>query len=631
MAILYRTDGAWGAGKGVNLVPAEVDENFYDVDQRIEYLQENPPEAVVPVAINIEGGLFTMQMSDGSTLGPIVMTMPVPQWRGDWMPAIPYEEMDFFVAPDGGMGAVMISHTSAATFDWAALSGGLPVYKQMTGASGTTSGLADLIDVAIAGSADGDLLVYNLAASLWQNKTKAVVATTVLPAFGGDAGSGGTQGMVPAPATGDAAAGKVLGAGGAWVAGGVGGGSGTVTSVATSGGVTGGPITTSGTISLSPIATLNLLANLTGSSAAPTAATLSAILDAVIGSSRGSLLRRGAGVWSALPPGTAGHVLTTGGAGADPTWAAAAGGGASITTSDTPPGSPADGDAWWDSVGGQLYIWYDDGSSSQWVPASNQPGPQGPAGVGTVSGLTAGQIGIAGSATSLTSSIPTTTFVARAGDTMTGALTVAGTVTTAGSSSGQVFEDRATPGSGNAWQWYAQSGVANLFSAGAGAVKFAVSGTGLTLAGGTITTSGIVTVGWVIPSADNAGYCGSPTAGFAQNNSYNYATLSDAALKTDIQPMPPDCLGYVEAIAPKQFKFLPPAEPDPKLEHVTSRNHWGFVAQDVVAATGESGFGGVTIDPESGVAGLSYNDMVATLWQAVRELSAKVQALEAAQ
>lgn len=44
--------------------------------------------------------------------------------------------------------------------------------------------------------------------------------TGMLLAFGGDAGAGGSQGMVPAPLAGDAAAGKVLGASGTWTAGG---------------------------------------------------------------------------------------------------------------------------------------------------------------------------------------------------------------------------------------------------------------------------------------------------------------------------------------------------------------------------------------------------------------------------
>lgn len=55
-------------------------------------------------------------------------------------------------------------------------------------------------------------------------------------------------------------------------------------------------------------------------------ANIQALLDS-IGSTRGDVLFRGAGGWSVLAPGTAGQVLTTGGAGADPSWAAGGGGG----------------------------------------------------------------------------------------------------------------------------------------------------------------------------------------------------------------------------------------------------------------------------------------------------------------
>lgn len=47
---------------------------------------------------------------------------------------------------------------------------------------------------------------------------------------------------------------------------------------------------------------------------------LTAILD-MLSSTRGSVLYRGANGWAALPPGTVGQVLTSGGAGADPLWA----------------------------------------------------------------------------------------------------------------------------------------------------------------------------------------------------------------------------------------------------------------------------------------------------------------------
>ena len=42
-----------------------------------------------------------------------------------------------------------------------------------------------------------------------------------------------------------------------------------------------------------------------------------------------------------------------------------------VTVSDTPPANPQVGQEWFDSVSGQLYVWYDDGNSSQWVIAVN--------------------------------------------------------------------------------------------------------------------------------------------------------------------------------------------------------------------------------------------------------------------
>lgn len=44
--------------------------------------------------------------------------------------------------------------------------------------------------------------------------------------------------------------------------------------------------------------------------------------------------------------------------------------GASVTTSDTAPASPSAGSLWWDSTVGRMYIWYNDGTTSQWAEAS---------------------------------------------------------------------------------------------------------------------------------------------------------------------------------------------------------------------------------------------------------------------
>ena len=46
----------------------------------------------------------------------------------------------------------------------------------------------------------------------------------------------------------------------------------------------------------------------------------------------------------------------------------------SITIGATPPVNPAVGSLWWDSVGGQMYIQFNDGTTSQWVATTNQMG-----------------------------------------------------------------------------------------------------------------------------------------------------------------------------------------------------------------------------------------------------------------
>lgn len=84
----------------------------------------------------------------------------------------------------------------------------------------------------------------------------------------------------------------------------------------------GGSLDQSRSIALAAIADDRVMANISGGSAAPSANTLSDVIDACIGSTRGQILYRGASSWSALAAGTSGYVLTANGAGADPSWQA---------------------------------------------------------------------------------------------------------------------------------------------------------------------------------------------------------------------------------------------------------------------------------------------------------------------
>ena len=119
MAIVYRTDdGArWGAGKGSNLAPAEVDVNFWEVVQRLVSLETNPPAAISVDDVTVAGNQLTVHLTDGSTRGPF--TLPTAQWRwtGAWRTATVYFVNDIF-SFDGAIYRVAVSHTSdATTFD----------------------------------------------------------------------------------------------------------------------------------------------------------------------------------------------------------------------------------------------------------------------------------------------------------------------------------------------------------------------------------------------------------------------------------------------------------------------------------------------------------------------------------
>jgi len=54
-----------------------------------------------------------------------------------------------------------------------------------------------------------------------------------------------------------------------------------------------------------------------------------------------------------------------------------------VATGNTAPTNPANGDQWFDTSDGTLYVYFNDGSSSQWVGVS---GPQGPAGAAGAAG-----------------------------------------------------------------------------------------------------------------------------------------------------------------------------------------------------------------------------------------------------
>jgi hypothetical protein len=80
------------------------------------------------------------------------------------------------------------------------------------------------------------------------------------------------------------------------------------------------------------IATQRVIGRNTAGAGDPEEVTASQVLS-WISTTQGAVLYRNATDWVALPPGTAGQVLSTGGAGANPSWASVAAGGLTVTVS----------------------------------------------------------------------------------------------------------------------------------------------------------------------------------------------------------------------------------------------------------------------------------------------------------
>ena len=95
-------------------------------------------------------------------------------------------------------------------------------------------------------------------------------------------------------------------------------------------------------------------------------------------------------------------------------WVETSGGSETVTVSDNAPSSPNSGDLWWESDTGQLKIYYNDGDSAQWVDAN----------AGVLSSLTVWQTNSTGINTTSNVGIGTTTAEA--------ALTVRGNVKVTG-------------------------------------------------------------------------------------------------------------------------------------------------------------------------------------------------------
>ena len=117
MAIVYRTTGPWGSGKGINLTAGEIDNNFYEVDGRVTTLEGSTPVPAEIQTISLAEDQLTILLDNGASYGPFTLPTLTFNWRGEWTAATTYAALDFFSVAGDGVYLVLEAHTSAGTFD----------------------------------------------------------------------------------------------------------------------------------------------------------------------------------------------------------------------------------------------------------------------------------------------------------------------------------------------------------------------------------------------------------------------------------------------------------------------------------------------------------------------------------
>jgi hypothetical protein len=116
MAIIYRTAGPWGAGKGANLVPGEVDGNFYDVNRRLLTVEGEMPLLISIAFFSVSGSSFYIHMTNGTIQGPYQLPQQAWNFRGPWIASTSYYVNDV-VTGNGGVYMVLMNHISGPVFD----------------------------------------------------------------------------------------------------------------------------------------------------------------------------------------------------------------------------------------------------------------------------------------------------------------------------------------------------------------------------------------------------------------------------------------------------------------------------------------------------------------------------------
>lgn len=133
MALVFVTDGAWGTGQHTPLTATQGDNNFYELDQRVQELEDNPPVAAGISNIQVDGSQMMIFLSNGDSYGPFTLPVAAIQFKGEFVAGQQYYELDVITVLGQGMFFVRQDHVGEDPFDPDRVIGGEPVYTLLFG------------------------------------------------------------------------------------------------------------------------------------------------------------------------------------------------------------------------------------------------------------------------------------------------------------------------------------------------------------------------------------------------------------------------------------------------------------------------------------------------------------------
>lgn len=109
---IFRTVGAWGAGKGSNLTAGEVDGNFWALLQRLVAVEDDPPEPNNISNIQVVGNQMKIFLEDATVFGPFTLPTALFRWQGEWQDATDYDALDLVTVAGRGVYLATVDTTS---------------------------------------------------------------------------------------------------------------------------------------------------------------------------------------------------------------------------------------------------------------------------------------------------------------------------------------------------------------------------------------------------------------------------------------------------------------------------------------------------------------------------------------